>query len=45
MGVSPLAGVRGSAPRTLPRAQLARGIKNSGLSHYKAGIPSKDSRA
>jgi hypothetical protein len=28
-GGLPLAGIRGSAPRTLPRAFFARGIKNS----------------
>src|SRR5262245_57393220 len=28
-GASPLAGIRGSAPRTLPRAVFARGIKQS----------------
>jgi hypothetical protein len=35
-GGSPPGGLRGRAPSTLPRAQLARGIKNSVSSHYKA---------
>ena len=38
-GVSPLAGVRGSAPRTLPRVLLARGIKQLPLALMSTAIP------
>ena len=38
-GWNPLAGLRGSAPRTLPRALLARGIQQLPVARIIAGIP------